>query len=106
MKITQKTDREYFDTSKHSGAVIVCSHVALGKPILFAARSQPDEAIDTGWQFVCNSGVEETIDTAKVWALNEVLSLEPSLQDFIDLPIGTELERTDAKSPWKISHGS
>ena len=87
----------------YSGSAIVCSHVASGKySILLAERSVPDEAVDTGWQFVCNSGVEENVDTAKVWALDEVLALEPSLRDFIDLPPGTELQRKHHNSPWKI----
>ena len=86
-----------------SGAAIVCSHVSSGKqPILLAERSEPDEAVDTGWQFVCNSGEEENIETAKLWALDEVLALEPSLRGFIDLPPGTELQRDSASSSWKI----
>lgn len=91
------------DKKSYSGAVIVCSHVAAGKPILFAERSESEEEVDTGWQFVCDSGIKETIATAQVWALDEVLELEPSLRQLIDLPPGTELKRTDANSPWKVT---
>jgi len=87
----------------YNGSAIVCSHVASGKySILLAERSVPDEAVDTGWQFVCNSGTEENVETAKIWALDEVLALEPSLRDFIDLPPGTELQRKDISSSWEI----
>ncbi len=85
-----------------SGAAIVCSHVSSGKyPILLAERSEPGETVDTGWQFVCNSGEEENIETAKVWALNEILALEPTLISLMDLPPGTVLQRDSANSPWK-----
>ena len=87
-----------------SGSAIICSHVANEKlPILFAERSEPDDAIDTGWQFVCDSGAKESLETALIWALDEVLAFEPSLRNFMHLPPGTELKRKDAKSNWTIT---
>ena len=91
----------------YSGAAIVCGHVAAKThPILFAERSQPDEPVDTGWQFVCNSGLDEDPESAKVWALDEVIALEPSLAAILDHPPGTQLIRKDASSPWQISKAS
>ena len=87
-----------------SGAVIVCSHVAAGYPILFGERSTSDEPVDTGWQFVCNSGLDEDIETAQVWALNEILAIEPSLTPFIDEPPGTQLRRANRSSTWEVVH--
>ena len=86
-----------------SGSVVVCSHVAGGYPILHAERSEPDEPVDTGWQFVCNSGLDEDIETAQIWSLNEVLAVEPSLSALINLPPGTQLHRENRSSPWQVS---
>jgi hypothetical protein len=86
-----------------SGAVIICSHCANGRyPILLAERSNAeDDPVDTGWQFVCNVESHEDVADAKVWALDEVLELEPSLREFMDLPTGTRLVRLDKNSPWQ-----
>ncbi len=86
----------------YSGSVIVCSHIAAGYPILFAERSESDDPVDTGWQFVCDSGLDEDIETAQVWALNEVLAMEPSLIPFIEHPSGTQLRRQNRSSSWEV----
>jgi hypothetical protein len=102
-KIYRKVISDMKSEKNTSGAAIVCSHVASGKyPILIAERSEPDEPVDTGWQFVCNAGFEENVDSAQVWALDEVLESEPSLSQFMNLPPGTELHRLDLNSPWKV----
>lgn len=84
------------------GAVVVCTHVASGKfPILLAERSESDDPSDTGWQFVCNAGFEETAATGQIWLLEEVLRIEPSLRDYIILRPGTCLIRDNPSSPWE-----
>jgi len=83
-------------------AVIVCEHVAQGAPILRGARDEPLEEADSGWQFLCNSGVFENQDNAQVWALHEVLEIDPALGEFIDHPPGTVIVRESASAPWKL----
>ena len=52
----------------------MCFHVASeGLPILYAERSQPVSAEDSGWQFVCNSGRLEDEKQAQVWSLKKCL---------------------------------
>jgi hypothetical protein len=88
----------------YRGAVIVCSHVASREyPILLAERSESDDPEDTGWQFVCNAGFEETTETAEVWLLENVLKMEPSLRDYIILPPGTTVIRDNPSSPWQTA---
>ena len=82
-------------------AAIVCSHIAKGGlPVLLAVRTEPSEPEDSGWQFLCNSGKEETESEAQVWLVSEVLDLEPGLAAFINLPVGTRLLRTNLNSKW------
>jgi hypothetical protein len=82
-------------------AAIVCAHVAAGRsPILLAERSEPEEAADSGWQFLC--GVEhEDWTEAKVWSVQEVIDTDPSLAALIDLPIGTRLARSAPDASWE-----
>ena len=87
-------------------AAIVCVHVAKqGCPILRADKDEPVIPEDSGWQFSCNSGLPELESEAQVWALEEVLVLEPSLMELMDSRPGTALIRTDAASSWIKGHG-
>jgi hypothetical protein len=93
------------NTSKRddSGAATVCSHVASGKfPILYAERSEPIDDIDSGWQFLCDAGLEENIDEAETWSLNEVMEHEPTLAKFRDCSAGTRLSRETEDSEWQV----
>ena len=82
-------------------AAIVCDHVAVeGQPILNAERSEPLEDADSGWQFLC--GGSDHVTNAKVWALHEVVAMEPSLTSLIDLPAGTSLSRGSPTESWIV----
>jgi hypothetical protein len=83
-------------------AAIVCEHVATGEePILLAVRTTPEDPDDSGWQFLCSSGKEESTEEAKVWLLSEVLERSPDLAAWLDSSVGTRLERSSGKSPWR-----
>lgn len=83
-------------------AAILCSHVVDDRlPILFATRTEPENDADSGWQFLCNTGVEEKWQDAKVGSIDEVLQLEPSLQAYIELPAGTTLIRENDSTEWQ-----
>lgn len=84
-------------------AAIICHHVAkLGNPILYAKRSVPEEASDSGWQFLCGA-TEEDWAQAQVWALHEVLKEEPSLTALINSPVGTVLSRPSCAERWQVA---
>ena len=85
-----------------NAAAILCTHVAAGeRPIGLAIRTEPIEAKDSGWQFLCNCEVDEDADEAKIWLINEVLAMEPTLAEYINRPPRIELVRTDPLSPWE-----
>ncbi|MBA2115087.1 DUF2185 domain-containing protein [Bremerella alba] len=88
-------------------AVIVCGHVAHeGLPILCALLGDPDDPDseeDTSWQFLCDTGQDEAIEYAQVWALSNVLKREPTLRPWMNVPVGTRLVRESATAPWRIA---
>ncbi len=95
------------DLTKDRRAAIVCVHVAHEHlPILRATRDEPLEEVDSGWQFLCGTA-RDTGDpsTGKVWAVYEVLELEPSLRPFIEYPAGTVLTREYANGGWTVGKG-
>jgi hypothetical protein len=83
-------------------AAIVCLEVANGAPILYAERSSPEDKADSGWQFLCGASSEDW-QSAKVWAVHEVLNRDPSLTALIDLPYGTILSRHSANEKWNVT---
>lgn len=94
----KKIEKDEEDTR----AAILCEHVAnKGFPILRAIKDEPLEDTDSGWQFICNSGEPEDEDKAQVWAISEVLEIEPSLTEYLDESPGTVLERENIESHWK-----
>lgn len=86
----------------NSGAAVVCGHCVSGEyPILYGERSETDDPVDSGWQFLCNSGLEERIEEAQIWSLNSILRKEPSLVAFVELPPGTIVWRDNINTAWQ-----
>lgn len=81
-------------------AAVVCAHVAeRTSPIRLAVRDEPDHAADSGWQFTCGQSGEDW-QRAQLWALKEVLAMEPTLTPFVDCPPRLILVREDAERGW------
>ena len=91
------------DPSIANAAAIVCPHIVAGEPILRARRDEPVDADDSGWQFLCDSGVEESTEGAQIWSVTQVIEHEGTLLSFINAPAGTIMSRADANSEWKPS---
>ena len=90
-------------THETGPAAIVSEDVAVGRlPILYAARDEPVEPADSGWQFT-SGRPDATAGGAKVWALKSVIEREPSLAEFLHLPPGAILERRGAGLAWQVS---
>jgi hypothetical protein len=82
---------------------ILCEHIANeGYPILRARKDEPLENVDSGWQFICNSGKIENEEKAQVWSITEVLEIEPSFVGYLDESPGTVLVRESIKHKWKV----
>ena len=94
-----KKENQIFD----SRSAILCEHIVKGgRPILRAIRDEPLEDADSGWQFLCNTEKFENEDNAQIWAISEVLEMEPSLSNLLGSPPGTELIRNNHNEMWKI----
>jgi hypothetical protein len=44
----------------------------------------------------------EAVEDAQVWALDEVLKIEPSLQSLLDQPPGTRIVRSNQSGQWRV----
>ncbi len=87
----------------NQSAAIVCAHVARnGYPVLRAQRDVPVDSDDSGWQFLCDSGEEESEGEAQVWAVSEVLQHEPTLTGLLEQAPGTALHREGPTRSWRV----
>lgn len=55
--------------------------------------------MDDNWQFF---GPEENVDTneAKVVLLEEIITIDPSVKELLDLPLGTAAYRKSKETQW------
>lgn len=82
---------------------IVTRNVAMGLGVIrYAQRDVPMDPRDSGWQFS-----EGSIDTsnpahAQIWALDEIVQMDPSVECIIGLPWGTKAIRNGANEQWEL----
>jgi hypothetical protein len=85
-------------------AVILCSHVFEGThPILRAVRDEPTDERDSGWQVLCNVH-EHHDDDGKLCSVSNLIKLEPTLEDFVNVTHEVTLVRHDEHSDWAMAN--
>jgi len=95
--------KDSYELADGSGAAIVCQHVAdEGCPILSAFKDAPVEPTDSGWQFLCGSDEHQDESKFQVWSRREITDFEPSLNELVDLPVGSSISRVSPEAPWRI----
>ena len=67
-----------------------------GELVDFMYREQPDFKADSGWRFLSGTETQEYADNPDNWAIyetNTIANYDKAIIPYMDLPIGTELER-------------
>jgi hypothetical protein len=67
-----------------------------GELVDFMYRDTPDFKNDSGWRFLSGKESQEYADNADNWAIydvNTIANYDSSIIEYLDSPIGTELER-------------
>jgi len=67
-----------------------------GELVDFMYREQPDFDSDSGWRFLSGTENQDYVDNADNWAIydtNTIANYDKAIIPYLDLPIGTELER-------------
>jgi hypothetical protein len=78
-------------------AVICCSHVLEGRPILRVTHDEDDES----WQILC--GQAHVTDDARVVCLGCMIKRDSSLETLADLPLGWCADRDALGTEWERS---
>lgn len=85
---------------KHLGAIVSLNG---DRPLCYAARDEPVDDADSGWQFRTHKGGGGEPNKAQIWRFDEVLALEPGLRRFIAMPRGTAPEKC-LNGEWKFAN--
>ena len=59
-------------------------------------REEPDDEVDSGWQFFSGTETQDYIDDARnsaFYDVNTIANYDPAIIPYLNYPIGTELER-------------
>ncbi|MFD1001460.1 DUF2185 domain-containing protein [Ohtaekwangia kribbensis] len=76
-----------------------------GKLIDFMYRMEPDFEHDSGWRFLSGTEDQEYVDNADNWAIydvNTIANYDPAIIDYLNSPIGTELERIRENGKFRV----
>lgn len=76
------------------------SGTELVKPQKHATRDAPSFPEDTGWQFTCGQSSPHREEEGLVWALSEVLKLDPSVSQILSAPCQSSFERSIQNMQW------
>ena len=82
------------------GAILSGEIASRRQAIRYASRSQPVDEADSGWQFTAGPQYPLSLVGVQIWALGEVVKLEPSLERYMGLPAGTVLNRVGHSDVW------
>ena len=86
-----------FDEEENVATMTVRQVTHGGQPILYVSH----DADDGMWQFLTGGPVE--VADAMIVSLREVFSIDPSVGDLADLPLGWTAERSAPGQPWRRS---
>ena len=84
-----------FDDPPNLAVITTRQVTELGIPILFVSH----DADDGGWQFL--TGEPSLEEDARVVALRRIWTLDPSVGELADLPLGWQASRGTAVDTWR-----
>jgi hypothetical protein len=95
MSISQKNDWP-FDDPPNVATISLRDIMEMKCPILFVSHDEDDGM----WQFLDGRDAPQEKD-AVVLCLEEVLSLDPTIRELADLPLGWRAWRDDIRQKWQ-----
>lgn len=79
-----------------------------GELVDYMIREEPNNDIDSGWQFYSGTEGQEYIDNPEnsaIYDVNTIANYDPAIIPYLNLPIGTQLERIHGTNTFRIIPG-
>lgn len=94
-----------FNGKPHRGACFCTKKVSFeGMKVGFMYREEPNFELDNGWRIFSGTETQEYVDNAqnaRAININTIIDIDPAILPYLDLPIGTELERVEGTDEFK-----
>jgi hypothetical protein len=84
-----------FHDSPNVAVITLVQIIEQGHPVLYVTRDDDDGA----WQFL--DGSDTQIEAARVASLRSMITLDPTLLQLADLPLGWYAWRASPTAPWQ-----
>ncbi len=79
-------------------ACITCNHILENNAaVLFVSRDDDDEMC---WQFLC--GGEHEAEDARIISLQQIIDIDNSLLQLLNIPVGSSASRNNINAEWEI----
>lgn len=79
------------------GGCVVSNKITIdGMQVGYMYRDHPEDSMDSGWRILSGTETEEYLDNPSnsgIYDLNTVANIDTAIIPFVELPIGTTLER-------------
>jgi hypothetical protein len=79
-----------------------------GELVDYMIREEPHDDLDSGWQFFSGTEDQDYIDdsnNSKIYDVNTIANYDRAIIPYLDLPIGTQLERIRGTDRFQIIPG-
>ena len=79
-----------------------------GELVDYMIREEPDNDIDSGWQFFSGSEDQDYVDDSNnsaIYDVNTIANYDKAIIPYLRLPIGTQLERVKGTEQFQIIPG-
>jgi hypothetical protein len=79
-----------------------------GEMVDYMIREEPDNDIDSGWQFFSGTEDQDYVDdpnNSAIYDVNTIANCDRAIIPYLDLPIGTQLERIRGTDKFQIIPG-
>jgi len=97
---------EFVDVVPPMGYCFATDHITVsGMKVGYMYREEPDEFMDRGWRFFSGTEDQEYVDNPNnlgIYDVNTIANYDKAILPYLDLPIGTELERTNDTDTFQL----
>ena len=79
-----------------------------GEPVFFMYRAEPNNDLDSGWQFFSGTEDQDYLnnpDNSAIYSVNTIANYDPAIIPYLDLPYGIELERIEGTDKFQVIPG-
>lgn len=87
--------KQQFKCSENQALFTCCHIIEENKPILYIKHD-----VDGDWQFLC--GVTHTTEDGRIIAMKEVIGIDPSVSEVLNLRRGQIAQRQSKDDKWNI----